>query len=86
MNRLALVLPLVALAACSNEPEVEMKNASVGEVAEEMRKQGGAERFVDPGKWQQAVTLVEIEAPGMPAEARPMMRGRWARRRSMKSA
>jgi len=75
MNRLVLtlMLPLICLGACSNEPEVKMENASVGEVAEEMRRQGGSESFVDPGKWQQRMTLLEIEAPGMPPEARQMM-------------
>ena len=73
MKRLALILPLIGLGACSNEPEVKMENASVAEVAEEMRRQGGSESFIDPGKWQQTMTLLEIEAPGMPPEARQMM-------------
>jgi hypothetical protein len=73
MNRLALALPLIALAACSDEPDVKMENASVGEVAEEMRRQGGNDSFIDPGKWQQTMTLIDIEAPGMPPEAKQMM-------------
>jgi hypothetical protein len=50
-----------------------MKNATPEEVAAEMRKNGGGESFVNPGKWQQTVTLLEIDAPGMPPEARQMM-------------
>lgn len=74
MNRLLIALPMIALAACGNEPEVKMENASVGEVAQEMRKQAaGDDGFVNPGKWQQTVTLLEIDAPGMPPEARQMM-------------
>jgi len=74
MKRLLLALPLLAIAACGNEPEVKMENASVGEVAEEMRRQAGSdEAFVNPGKWEQTVTLLEIDAPGMPPEARQMM-------------
>lgn len=65
--------PLVLLAACDSGPDVDMKNASVSEVAEEMRKEGG-DRFVNPGKWQQVVTLVDISAPGMPAEGLTAMR------------
>jgi hypothetical protein len=65
-------LALILLAACNNDPEIEMENASVGEVAREMRAAKTA-TFVNPGKWQQTVTLLEIEAPGMPAEARQMM-------------
>jgi hypothetical protein len=73
MNRLLLALPLIAVAACSNEPDVKMENASVAEVAQEMRKQGGDSSFVEPGKWQQTMTLLEMDAPGMPPEAKQMM-------------
>lgn len=75
MTRLALLIPLFALAACGSEPDVKMENATVGEVAQELRKQGADESFVNPGKWQQTVTLMEIDAPGMPPEARQMMQG-----------
>ena len=73
MRRFAIALPLMLLAACGNEPEIKMENASVAEVAEEMRETKTAS-FVNPGKWQQTVTLREIDAPGMPAEAKQMMR------------
>jgi hypothetical protein len=74
MKLAALALPLLCLAACSSEPEVKMENASVGEVANEIRKQAADDNsFVDPGKWQQTVSLLKIDAPGMPAEARQMM-------------
>ena len=73
MGRFALVLPLIAIAACGNEPEVKMENASVAEVAREVGRQGGEESFVNPGKWQQTATLLDIEAPGMPPEAKQMM-------------
>lgn len=73
MKHAALALPLLCLAACNSEPEVKMENATVGEVAKEMQKQAADDRFVDPGKWQQTVTLLKIDAPGMPPEARQMM-------------
>jgi len=73
MTKLLLALPLIMLAACNNEPDVKMENASVGEVAKEMREQAGGDRFVNPGQWQQTVTLLEIDAPGMPPEAKSMM-------------
>lgn len=72
MNRLLLAMPLAALAACGSESEVKMENASVAEVAQEMREEGAAS-FVNPGKWEQKATLLEIDAPGMPPEARQMM-------------
>ena len=68
---LRLASIMICLAACDSG-QVAMKNASVGEVAEEMRKQG-TERFVNPGRWEQKATLVSIDAPGMPPEAREMM-------------
>jgi hypothetical protein len=70
---LLAALPLICLTACNSEPEVKMENASVGEVAREMSKAGN-DAFINPGKWQQTVTLVDIEAPGMPPEAKSMMR------------
>ena len=73
MHRSLILLACTAsLAACGSEPDVKMENASVGEVAREMKKQG-AEAFINPGKWQQTVTLVDIDAPGMPPEAKQMM-------------
>lgn len=66
------ITPLVALAACGSGDKVEMQNASVSEVADKMKKQAG-ERFVEPGSWEQKVTLLSIEAPGMPPQAKEMM-------------
>ena len=73
MAKLLLALPLIMLAACNKEPDVKMENATVGEVVKEMGKQGDSGSFVDPGRWQQTVTLLEIDAPGMPPEAKSMM-------------
>ena len=49
MTRLVLTLPLIALAACGNEPDVKMENASVSEVAKEMSKQAGASDSFNTG-------------------------------------
>ena len=65
-------IPLLALAACGSGDEVEMENASISEVAREMTK-SGEDRFIDPGAWEQKVTLVSVDAPGMPPEAKEMM-------------
>lgn len=73
MTRLLLALPLMFVAACDSEPDVKMENASVAEVAREMKKQGADASFVNPGRWEQKVTLVSIEAPGMLPEAKAMM-------------
>lgn len=71
MKPFALALPLGLLAACSNEPDVKMENASISEVAEEMQRSGSP--FLTPGKWQHTITLVEVDMPGMPPDARSMM-------------
>lgn len=73
MNRLLLALPIFALAACGSDPEVEAENARPSEVAAEMREAAGKGSFVRPGKWEQTVTLLKLDAPGMPPEARSMM-------------
>jgi hypothetical protein len=57
----------LCLTACGSGDEVAMENASVAEVASEMRSKSGAE-FVKPGRWQQSATLVEMEAPGIPVQ------------------
>ena len=69
---LILIAATGLLAACNSEPEVKMENASVGEVAKEMREKA-SDSFINPGKWQQRVTLVDIDAPDMPPEAKSMM-------------
>lgn len=66
------LIPLLALAACGSGDEVSLENASVGDVAEAVRDKGSA-RFINPGKWEQKATLISIEAPGMPPEAKEMM-------------
>ncbi len=73
MRRTALTAVMLAmLTAACDSGEVQMKNASVSEVAEEMRG-ARADSFVNPGKWQQTATLISIEAPDMPPAAREMM-------------
>jgi predicted small lipoprotein YifL len=73
MKRLALILPLVALAACGSDPEVKADNAKPSEGATKMREAAGKGSFVRPGKWEQTVSLLKMEAPGMPPEARQYM-------------
>ncbi|MCL6684045.1 DUF3617 domain-containing protein [Sphingomonas alba] len=67
------IIPLLALTACGDSDKVEMKNASVSEVAKTMEAKGAADSFIDPGAWEQTVTFVSMEAPGMPPEAKDMM-------------
>ena len=84
--RPAFVLLAGALAACSgSDPDVDARNASVGEVAEQVRGATGEQGFVRPGKWVSEVTVEEISAPGMPAQVREQMKGMMAKRNSYES-
>jgi len=72
MKKAVILTIVLGLVTSCDKGGVEMKNASVEEVRTAMRKQG-EDKFVDPGKWQQTVTLLSIDAPGMPKEARDAM-------------
>ena len=56
------------LAACNNDTEVDVRNASVEEVANQVANARAGEDFVRPGKWQSKVTIEEMSMPGVPAE------------------
>ena len=58
----------LCLPACGSGDTVEMENASVAEVANELAKTDASEGFVNPGQWKQTVTLLEIRAPDMPPQ------------------
>lgn len=76
MRRAVMITACAALAACGSEAEVDVRNASVGEVAKEVAdasREGGT--MIRPGKWQSAMRIESIEAPGMPDSARSAMRG-----------
>ena len=69
MRRAAIfIAALTPLAACDGGPEVDARNATPEEVAEQVREATDDEQFVRPGKWQSKVTIEELEMPGMPAE------------------
>jgi hypothetical protein len=79
--RSALILIACAgvLAACNKGPEVSVENASVGEVAEKVRQATGSDSFVEPGKWQTKISLLDIEVPGMPPQVAQQMKQTMAR-------
>ena len=67
-HSLVLLAGLAMLAACNKGPEINVKNASVGEVAEKVREAGSSGSFVDAGRWETKVTLLDIDVPGMRPE------------------
>ena len=58
----------ICLSACGSGDKVDLENASVNDVAKELRKADANEGFVKPGQWEQTVTLVEMSVPGAPPQ------------------
>jgi hypothetical protein len=66
--RLTIAIILLGLAAaCSNEPEIKLKNASVEQVAT------GEMRF-EPGQWRVETQMVDVVAEGMPPQVAQQMK------------
>jgi len=73
--RSVLVIACVGLlAACNKGPQINEKNASVGEVANKVQAAAGDQGFVDPGKWETKVSVLDVDIPGMPAEMAAQMK------------
>ncbi len=75
MRRAVLIAAIVALAGCNSEPEIEATNASVEEVANQVREASGKDQFIRPGRWVSTVTIEDVSAPGMPAQAAQQLKG-----------
>ncbi len=69
---MVLLVPAVLLSGCGKG--VEMKNASVSEVAEEVKAAAADGQFVSPGHWESTMTIKEMNMPGMPPEAVAQMK------------
>ena len=78
-----LCVAVASLAACSSEPDVDMKNASVGDVVNEVQKTGVSEQYIRPGKWETKVVVEDVDIPGMPAETKAQMKGMFAQRQNV---
>lgn len=73
-----LALPLAACGSGSepaDDADVQATNATVEEVAEQVREASGSEQFIRPGKWVSTLSIEEMTAPGMPAGAAEQMQG-----------
>lgn len=71
---LFLIACAATIAGCSKEPEVNAKNASVGEVAEKVQEATGGASFIQAGRWESKMTLVDVEVPGMPPQVAQQMK------------
>jgi len=74
MRQILLPLALLLLVACDREPKVDMKDASVGDVAKKVQAVRGNEMTVLPGKWVQNVAMETFDVPGMPESAQATVR------------
>jgi hypothetical protein len=83
MRYAAILIGCAILAGCNSEPDVDMKNASVGEVVNEVQKAGVTEQYIRPGKWETKVTVEDIDIPGMPASTKSQMKNMFAERQNV---
>jgi len=67
MKRVVLIAGLAALAACNKGPEIDVKNASIGEVAEKARAAADSQ-LVEPGRWETKMTMLATEMPNLPPQ------------------
>lgn len=74
-----MCLTALALTSCNSEPQVDVKNASVEEVANQVAEAGGTQIMMRPGLWQSKVTVEDVSIPGMPPEAQAQMKGFYAK-------
>lgn len=75
MRTIVLLSGALLAAGCNSEPEVDVRNASAGEVAGEVARAGGSGEFVSPGLWESKVTFEEMSFPGMTEEMAAQMKG-----------
>lgn len=76
MIRTAILLPVLALAACNTAPDVSATNASVEDVAAKVDAATGGKSLVSPGRWETSVKVENLGVPGMaPALAERMKKG-----------
>lgn len=78
----ALLLPL---GACNKEPEVSATNATPAEVQKKVAEAGGTEVMVQPGRWEGAMTIHEMDMPGLPPQAKEQMKTQIGQARSFVS-
>lgn len=70
MKSVLLIVPLAAvLAACNSQSKVEVKNATVAEVANQVAESAASDpHAIRAGLWSSTVTVEEIDAPGIPPD------------------
>lgn len=64
----------ILIAACDRQPKIDMKDASVADVARKVEARNASDVVVRPGKWSQEVKVETFDVPGMPASAQATVR------------
>jgi hypothetical protein len=83
--RHSLLTPLLCaglLSGCGDTGTVEAQNASAEEVAAKVRAAGADNQFLNPGRWEQTATVIDVDFPGAPPETIATMRNATARAQS----
>jgi hypothetical protein len=69
-----LIACALPIAACNKGPDINVKNASVGEVAEKVRQAAGSDTLIEPGKWQTKISVLDVDIPGIPPQVAQQMK------------
>lgn len=72
-HSLVMLACTVALAGCNKGPDINVKNASVGDVAEKVRQAAG-DGLISPGRWESKISVLDLEAPGLPPQYAQQMK------------
>ncbi len=75
MIRLLPLGALIVLAACSSQPTVTARNASVADVSNKVEAAVAGGQFISPGRWEAKMTIAEMTIPGMPPSMAAKMQG-----------
>jgi hypothetical protein len=79
MRAVIMILAMATVTSCNRSPSIDAHNASVADVAKQMKAAGGSDTFVNPGKWESTVAIDSMDAPGMPPQAAQTMKSMSAR-------
>jgi hypothetical protein len=71
---LLLIACTLSFAACNKGPQINEKNASVEVVANKVQAAAGDQGFVDPGRWETKVSVLDVDIPGMPPQMAAQMK------------
>ena len=86
MKRVVLIAGFAALVACNKGPEIDVKNASVGEVAEKAQAAAANSQLVEPGRWETKITMLETEMPNLPPQYAARIKESMAKAQSSSTA